>query len=173
MGWFENLSVKLRGLTQAQEYHVSEDVPTIGAPVAGELVAQKDIPDPVFASGALGATIGIWPEDGTVFSPVSGTISQAMSHAVAIDADSGEELLVHVGVDTVELSGKGFALNFVRNDRVRAGDVLMTFDRQRLREAGYPDIVMVTLSNSADYSQVKTCAAGHVSLGEKIMEPIR
>lgn len=137
--------------------------------VTGRLVAMRDIPDPVFASGALGVCAGVWPEEDVVFAPVSGVVTAAMPHAMVIATDDGLELLVHAGIDTVELRGDGFELYRGRGDRVRAGDALMAFSRAKVAKAGYQDIVICVVANSDRYEDVTVEAPRQVRAGEKII----
>lgn len=137
--------------------------------VSGRLVAMRDIPDPVFASGALGVCAGVWPEEDVVFAPVSGTVTAAMPHAVGIATDDGLELLVHAGIDTVEMRGDGFELYCGRGDRVEAGDALMAFSRAKVAKAGYQDIVICVVTNSECYEDVTVEAPRQVRAGERII----
>lgn len=114
------------------------------SPASGRLVTLSEVPDPVFASEAMGPGAAVWPDDGTVVSPVSGTVSAVLEtgHAVGITTEDGAELLVHVGVETVAMEGDGFSCCVREGQRVCAGGVLLTFDRDVIARAGHPDVVM-------------------------------
>lgn len=129
----------------------------IGQPTAGKIIPYTDISDPTFASGMLGQGVGIEPEDNVVYAPCDGEISSVAEtrHAVGITGPGGMELLIHVGVDTVEMKGNGFE-NFVsEGDTVKKGQKLMIFDRDKIKAAGHPETVVVLLTNSGDYNDVK------------------
>ena len=130
---------------------------TVYAPVAGEAVPSDQIPDETFATGVLGRGAGIRPEGETIVAPLDGEISSVAEtrHAVGITAPDGMELLIHVGVDTVEMKGDGFACFVQQGQKVHAGDKLLTFDRQKIAAAGHPDMVAVLLTNADDYGDMK------------------
>lgn len=124
------------------------------SPASGRVVPMSDVPDPVFAEGLLGKGCAVWPTDSVVFAPATGTVTVALSHAVGVAADDGAEVLVHVGLDTVEMNGAGFTLFVKVGDRVLAGQPLMRIDRKAIQEAGHPDCVVLAVSNSADLVDV-------------------
>ena len=110
------------------------------APAVGTVVAQADIPDDTFASGVLGEGVGINPTEGVVFAPFDGEITSVADH---------------VGVDTVAMNGEGFDDKVAEGDKVKAGQVIMTFDRDAIKKANHPDCVVVLLTNSDDFADVK------------------
>ncbi len=128
-------------------------------PVKGKVIAREDIPDATFASGVLGDGVGIEPEDELVVSPFDGTISSVADsqHAVGIESN-GMEMLIHVGVDTVNMQGDGFTCLVKEGDAVKAGQPLIRFDRSKIKAAGYSDTVAVLLTNSDDLEGVE-CGA--------------
>ena len=132
----------------------------IKAPAVGSLVKQADIPDPMFAEGALGAGLAIKPTQGIIVAPCAGTISTVAEtkHAVGISTEGGLELLIHVGVDTVKMGGKGFQTFVNEGDTITPGQKLLTFNRQDIKEAGYPDDVVFLLTNSDDFGDVQIFA---------------
>ena len=132
----------------------------IVAPSKGALVKQEDIPDETFASGVLGAGLGITPEIGVVVAPCDGTISTVAEskHAIGISTESGLELLIHVGVDTVKMNGDGFKPAVAEGDTVKKGDLLLNFDIDKIKKAGYADTVVFLLTNSDDFNDVKVNA---------------
>ena len=121
--------------------------------MSGTVICSEQIPDPTFAAGVLGRGIGINPTEGMVVAPFDGEISFVTDtrHAVGVVSADGMELLIHVGVDTVAMAGEGFACFVQMGQKVKAGDRLLTFDREKIKQAGHPDCVAVLLSNSADY----------------------
>ncbi|MFT4227658.1 PTS sugar transporter subunit IIA, partial [Micropruina sp.] len=137
----------------------------VRSPMDGTLVAIGDVPDPVFASGAMGAGIGVEPTSGTVYSPVTGTIIVTMGsgHAYGIRTDEGVEVLVHVGIDTVNMKGEGFEPKVAQGDRVSAGDVLVEVDLGKITEAGYSTTTVVIITNTATQKGVAPGSMGAVS----------
>lgn len=141
------------------------------APVNGKVVAMADIPDETFATGVLGQGIGILPVGETIVAPFSGTVTTVADskHAVGLLSPDGMEVLIHVGVNTVDMGGKGFAAKVKEGDTVVIGQTLLTFDRKAIAEAGHPDIVVVLLTNADEYSGVEVAPAGDVSTGMEII----
>ena len=137
----------------------------VRSPMDGTLVAIADVPDPVFASGAMGAGIGVEPTSGTVYSPVTGTIIVTMGtgHAYGIRTDEGVEVLVHVGIDTVNMKGEGFEPKVSQGDHVNAGDVLVEVDLAKIAEAGYSTTTVVIITNTATQKEVAPASAGTVT----------
>ena len=132
---------------------------TVLQPVKGKVIAREAIPDDTFASGVLGDGVGIEPEDELVVAPFDGTISSVAEsqHAVGIESN-GMEMLIHVGVDTVNMQGDGFTCLVKEGDAVKAGQPLIRFDRAKIKTAGYSDTVAVLLTNSDDLEGVE-CGA--------------
>ena len=126
-------------------------------PINGEVVPYTKIPDETFASGALGQGVGIIPAGEIVYSPVDGVISSVAgtSHAIGISAAGEQELLIHVGVDTVMMNGDGFTTYVKEGDKVKIGQPLLKFDDAKIKAAGHPDTVVVLLTNSDDYEDVR------------------
>ena len=137
----------------------------VRSPMDGTLVAIADVPDPVFASGAMGAGIGVEPTSGTVYSPVTGTIIVTMGtgHAYGIRTDEGVEVLVHVGIDTVNMKGEGFEPKVAQGDHVNAGDVLVEVDLAKIAEAGYSTTTVVIITNTATQKEVAPASAATVT----------
>ena len=128
-------------------------------PVEGNVIARESIPDDTFASGVLGDGIGVEPTAEVVVAPFDGTVSSVAEshHAVGLESN-GMELLIHVGVDTVNMAGDGFTCLVAEGDEVKAGQPLIRFDRQKIKAAGYSDTVAVLLTNSDDLEGVE-CGA--------------
>ncbi len=126
------------------------------APAAGTAIPSEEIPDDTFAAGVLGRGVGIQPSEGIVVAPFDGEISTVAEtrHAVGLSSPDGMELLIHVGVDTVAMNGDGFDALVREGQQVKAGDKLITFDRDKIAAAGHPDVVVVLVTNSDDYEDV-------------------
>ena len=142
-------------------------VPT---PIKGRVVTLADTGDEMFASEALGQGIAIEPETGEVIAPFAGTVSAVMGHAIGLECDNGLELLIHVGIDTVNLNGKGFDPKVAQGDHVEAGALLMKFDISLIREAGYPVVTPVIVTNSDEYAKVSGIAEGSVSQSNPVLK---
>ncbi|MFD0046312.1 beta-glucoside-specific PTS transporter subunit IIABC [Pseudarthrobacter scleromae] len=140
----------------------------IVAPVAGSAVALTDVQDKVFASGAMGKGLGIIPADGHIYSPITGTIKAAMKtgHAFGIKSEDGVEVLVHIGIDTVQLQGRGFEAAVTRGQQVRAGDLLAVVDLDVVTEAGYDTTTLVMVTNTAQLGSVEPVAGGTLAHGD-------
>ena len=125
-------------------------------PCRGEVVAREDIPDETFAMGILGDGIGVRPADGIVLAPFDGTVTSVFDtrHAVTLEKD-GMEVLIHVGVNTVNMKGEGFTAFVEEGAEVKAGQKLLGFDREAIRNAGYDDTVVMLLTNSDDLEGVE------------------
>ncbi len=132
----------------------------VAAPVKGEAVKSEEIPDDAFSSGALGIGVGIKPDDNVVYAPFDGKISTVIDtkHAVGISGPGNMELLIHVGIDTVKMKGDGFNCFVSQDEEVKKGQKLLEFDRKKIKDAGYSDMVVVLLTNSDDYDDVKTAS---------------
>lgn len=143
---------------QAAESHAEQQA--IMSPLSGKLVALSDINDDVFSQGLLGQGVAIIPDKGEVVAPVSGEIITFLEskHAVGIRTDNSLELLIHVGLDTVNLNGKHFTGHIKPGDRVSAGDRLISFDLHEITRLGYDPITPVVIINSDDYASV-VCTA--------------
>jgi PTS system beta-glucosides-specific IIC component len=138
------------------------------APVAGGVVALADVQDKVFASGAMGKGLGIIPTDGHIYSPITGTIKAAMKtgHAFGIKSEDGVEVLVHIGIDTVQLEGRGFEAAVTRGQQVRAGDLLAVVDLDVVTEAGYDTTTLVMVTNTAQLGSVDPVDGGMLAQGD-------
>ncbi|MBR2793584.1 MAG: PTS glucose transporter subunit IIA [Solobacterium sp.] len=132
----------------------------VKSPVNGKIIPAKDIPDPVFAQETMGPSVGIEPSEGIVYAPFDGTVMMVFptNHAIGLKADNGIELLIHVGVDTVNMDGDGFQAFVKQDDKVRAGDKLLSFDRAKIKAADHPDTVIVAITNGFDYKDIKRAA---------------
>lgn len=137
------------------------------APVTGTAVPLSEVPDKVFASGAMGSGLAIIPEQDTVHSPVSGTVQVAMKtgHAYGLKTDDGVEVLVHIGIDTVQMKGEGFVPAVVRGQRVEAGELLATIDRSKIKDAGFSDMTIMVVTNTKNLTAVVPVGQGHLEHG--------
>ena len=145
---------------------------TIISPIVGQAVALENVNDPVFSSGAMGQGIAVKPSEGVVYAPADAevTIAFATGHAFGLKTANGAEILIHVGIDTVSMNGEGFDQKVAQGDKVKAGDVLGTFDSAKIAAAGLDDTTMVIVTNTADYASVTPVATGAVAKGDAIIE---
>ena len=144
---------------------------TLYAPIQGKAIPREEIPDETFASGVLGDGVGIEPETGEVTAPFDGTIASLAEtrHAIGFSGPGGMEVLVHVGVDTVKMDGDGFTLLVKEGDTVKAGQKVMEFDIEKIKQAGYSTVSAVLLTNSEDYKSCNAVKLGKVQRMEKII----
>ncbi len=141
----------------ASESAEAGSVIELHAPIEGTAVALSDVPDPIFAAGKLGEGVAIEPTGTTVVAPAAGKVAATYpsGHAVGLKLENGIELLIHVGLDTVNLDGKGFSVKVAKGDVVAAGDALIEFDPEVIKEAGYPLITPVIVTNTRKFAEVK------------------
>lgn len=144
----------------------------IQTPIVGDVVALSNVNDPVFSSGAMGQGIAVKPSQGVVYAPADAEVSIAFptGHAFGLKTTDGAEVLIHVGIDTVTMNGEGFEAKVAQGDKVKAGDVLGTFDSNKIAAAGLDDTTMVIVTNTADYASVAPVATGSVAKGDAVIE---
>ncbi|MEY8354270.1 PTS glucose transporter subunit IIA [Lachnospiraceae bacterium 54-53] len=142
------------------------------APVSGEAKPLSKVSDQMFSKELMGKGIAIEPDSDTIYAPVSGRVTAAPGsrHAVAVTSSDGVEILVHVGINTVDLNGEYFKGYVSKGEEVQAGQKLIEFDRKRIIAAGYDVITPVIVANTDDYEEVLTVSGRHVSEMEKVIE---
>ena len=147
----------------------------IYAPMAGYAVGLKEVPDPTFSSCMLGKGIAIIPEDGKVCAPCNATVDMMFTtgHAVSLIADNGAEILIHVGLETVAMNGKGFTTYVQNGQRVKKGQLMLEVDLEVLKAAGLNCITPVLVCNSDEYGIFRTVTGKTVSNDEVVIELTR
>ena len=142
------------------------------SPIVGEVMALSEVNDPVFSSGVMGQGIAVKPSKGVVYAPADAEIAIAFptGHAYGLKTDNGAEILIHVGIDTVSLNGEGFEAKVSQGDRVRAGDIIGTFDSEVIAANGLDDTTMVIITNTMDYAEVTPIATGSVTNKTRVLE---
>ena len=142
------------------------------APVAGNAVPVSKVPDPTFADEILGKGIAVEPTEGKVFAPCDATVDMMFEtgHAVSLVADCGAEILIHVGLETVSLKGEHFTVHAATGDKVRKGDLLIEFDLEAIKAAGFNTITPMVICNSTDYATIKTNVDKPVTNSDVVME---
>ncbi len=146
-------------------------VAEIDSPLAGTVVPLNEVPDPVFSKGTMGPGIAIAPSGDTAYAPGNGTVvaAPASGHAFGLVLDSGVELLIHIGIDTVQLKGEGFTVHATKGQKVTGGTPLVTFDRKVIEAAGYPLVTPVIVLNAKKFGSVEPTARGEVAVGDAIL----
>ena len=147
---------------------------TLVAPIAGEVLPMESCSDPIFAGKGMGDGCVVVPADGMLVSPCDGTVSLVADtgHAVGLVSDQGAEILIHIGIDTVNLEGKPFTAYVAPGDRVSAGQPLMDVDLEQIKAAGLSTETMVIVTNTPDFSAVTTTASGAVAAGAELLDLI-
>ena len=145
---------------------------TIISPIVGQAVALENVNDPVFSSGAMGQGIAVKSSQDVVYAPADAevTIVFPTGHAYGLRTANGAEILIHVGIDTVSMNGEGFNHKVAQGDKVKAGEVLGTFDSAKIAAAGLDNTTMVIVTNTADFASVNPVASGSVAKGDAIIE---
>lgn len=172
-----------RGGTDAKESETttteraieSTPIPTkeevVYSPLDGQIFDLKDVNDPVFSSGAMGQGVAIKPSEGVVYAPADATVNLAFAtgHAFSLLSNSGTEIFIHVGINTVTMDGEGFELNVAQGQKVKAGDVLGRFDIAKINAAGLEDTTVVIISNTDSFTTITPVASGYVKPGDSIL----
>lgn len=151
------------------EHHV------IASPLSGQIVPLKEVPDDVFASGAMGKGVAIIPSDNKICSPVNGKIVSIFDtkHAIGMVGEDGTEILVHIGLDTVNLGGKGFDVSVKVDEYINVGDPMVTFDAQYIKEEGYNLITPIIVTNSNEMMDVLTYPGKTIEVGQPLLAVIK
>lgn len=145
---------------------------TVYTPAEGKVIPLNEFPDEVFSAEVLGPGCGILPAGELVSAPFNGTVSQVIDtlHAVGLTSEDGVELLIHVGVDTVAMKGKGFHANVKNDQKIHLGDPLIRFDRKAIKEAGYSDAIAVVVTNSDEFNGIELKKVGDSAAGEIMIQ---
>ena len=144
---------------------------TLTSPVNGTQIPLAEVADETFASEMLGATVAVEPADGKIVTPCDGEVSNIFEtgHAVCITTESGGELLIHIGIDTVKMDGKGFTKKVSDGDKVHAGDILVEADLEEIKNAGYQTTTMMILTNTDEFGNVTKAEPAEVKTTSKVM----
>lgn len=146
-------------------------VNAIKSPISGKVIELEKVDDPVFSSGAMGKGIAIEPMDNKVYAPFNGTIEfiADTKHAIGLLSEDGVEVLIHVGMDTVKMQGRGFNVKTSANSKVKAGDLLLEFDKNAIEKEGYSLITPVVITNADNYEDKALCINEEVKNGRTII----
>lgn len=167
MGFFD----KLFGGKVAAQTKFSGEKMTVMSPIDGKVIPLDQLPDETFASAILGPGCGIEPTGDTVYAPFDGTVTQVPEslHAVGMMSDDGIELLIHVGMDTVEMKGKGFESLTKEGAKVKAGTPLLKVDLAAIRAANHPTATAIIVTNGDDLPEMTVAASGDVPAGTPML----
>ena len=146
-------------------------VKTVMSPLDGEVIPLSEVKDEVFSSEAMGKGCAVIPTEGKVYAPFDGTIVGLLEshHAVGLESENGIEILIHVGMDTVKLNGKHFICHVEEDQQVRKGQLLLEFDIQAIKEAGYEVTTPVIITNSDEFTDIETAVSGKVNHGDLLL----
>lgn len=141
------------------------------SPVSGQVVPLSEVNDPAFAQEILGKGVAVKPSEGEFRAPISGEVVVLFDtgHAVSIKGDNGAEIIVHIGLDTVQLKGQHFTAHVKQGDRVQAGDLLITADLEQIRAAGYDVITPVIICNTPNFPDMDCHTGITVKAGEPVI----
>ena len=144
---------------------------TISSPLNGEIVPLTEVKDETFASEMMGKGIAINPKEGKVVSPINGTVQMIFKtkHAIGLKSQDGAEILIHIGMDTVQLDGKHFTAHVKDGDKVKVGDTLVEFDMDAIKKEGYELVTPVIITNTIDYLEIVPKEIKSVNAGEDII----
>ncbi|GAA3009575.1 beta-glucoside-specific PTS transporter subunit IIABC [Tetragenococcus solitarius] len=171
----ENGNNANEGLVSKEELQESAREDIIASPIRGQLVPMSEVNDEVFSSEALGKGVAIKPEAGEVRAPANGVISTLFptGHAVGMTTDEGTEVLIHIGLDTVELEGKYYEIHVEQKQHVNAGDLLIKFDKAGIEGENYDTITPVVITNSGDFKSIEITEESQVSPGDYLLTAVR
>ena len=170
-GSAEHAGVKDSAVQATGSNAVSSEPKTVASPLKGAVIPLSEVKDEAFSSGVLGLGAAVMPAEGVLYAPADGVISAFFptGHAVGMTTDSGLELLIHVGMDTVQLEGKGFRPLVKTGDRVRKGQKLLEFDKEMIEKAGYSLVTPVLVANYVLFQEVSATEKTQVESGEQLL----
>lgn len=159
------------GSTETTTQPEDKNASAIASPLTGRIVALSDVPDETFAAGVLGEGAAIEPSEGKVVAPADGVVSSLFDtyHAIGLTLDNGAEVLIHVGINTVELNGEFYEAHIKDGDRITKGQLLITFDKAAIEEKGYKTITPVIISNTDEYATVAMTEKNTLNMGEDLI----
>lgn len=169
--FLNRLFKKQTGTPENEVATVASGEAKVLSPLKGNVIPLKDISDPVFSQELMGKGIAIEPTEGKVVSPINGTVVMVFetNHAIGLKSDDGVEVLIHVGMDTVELKGKGFTAHVKNGDKVSVGDLLTEFDMDLIKEAGYSLVTPIVVTNTADYQSIDPTTTETIEYGDHLL----
>lgn len=144
----------------------------LGAPVSGQVIPMSQVNDPTFSQEILGKGVAVVPEKGEVVAPVTGTVTMVFDtlHALSMQGDNGAELIIHVGIDTVELKGQYFTALVSAGDKVTRGTPLLKFDMEKIKGEGYDVVTPLIVCNTPNFPEMECKTGMHVNAGDTVIE---
>lgn len=152
---------------------IKQDI--LASPLTGKVITLADVPDEVFASGAMGNGIAVEPTEGVVFAPTNAEVTLVFptGHAIGLRTENGTEVLIHIGMDTVSLEGKGFETFVKAGDKVTAGQKLSSFDIDIIKAADLPITSPIIVTNTADYTDILFTQETQVKSGDYLLTAVK
>lgn len=143
----------------------------VASPVKGKAISITEVNDPTFSEKMLGEGAAVIPDNGNIVAPFDGEVSMLFDtlHAVSLISDQGIELLIHIGIDTVTLKGKGFTGHVKNGDKVKRGDLLISAELDTIREEGLDTVTVLVVCNTDDYADIKFAKSGNIESGEDLL----
>lgn len=183
LGYGEDVTEQVEGIDVQEGHEVNQETTSantqlesdVYAPLNGLIVPLSEVDDPIFSEGMMGKGLAIQPENYEIKAPIDGTISMVAvsKHAIGITSSDGIELLIHVGLDTVKLNGKGFYLLVSENEKVKIGQPILKFDASYIKEQGYDIITPVLITNSSEFEDIIKADTQNVKAKDKIMTVVK
>ncbi|WP_208586081.1 beta-glucoside-specific PTS transporter subunit IIABC [Gracilibacillus suaedae] len=169
-GWKKE-SEEMSNTEEETKDNTHNDYQEIASPLTGKVILLSDVEDAAFSSGALGKGLAIDPTEGKLVAPVTGRISAIFptNHAIGITDEQGTEILIHIGLDTVQLEGEFFEAHVAQEDKVEKGQVLIDFDIDQIKKAGFSVTTPIVITNLERQSEINTAELQHLNQGEKLM----
>lgn len=170
LGIDEKNDIEIHEKNSSNTENEAEDI-IIKSCIEGEVIELSKVKDEAFASGSIGKGVGIIPQKGVLYAPADGEISTVFvtGHAVGMVTDKEAEILMHIGINTVEMNGEGFIKKVKDGQKVKAGDILIEFDMEKIKRAGYNTTTMMVISNSEEYSDIEVLNLGEVKQNNDIL----
>lgn len=165
--------VNLKNDSEKSKDFIQQEI--MASPITGRVVKLSEISDPAFSSGALGKGLAIEPTHGEIVAPINGTVTTLFptGHAIGITSENGSEILIHIGMDTVQLEGQGFKALVAQGDTVTAGQKLIEFDIAAIKEAGFPTVTPIVITNTNDFADVLLTGETSITSGDYFMTMVR
>ena len=156
----------------AEEQKAIGEKAGVASPITGEAIPMTQVPDETFAAEVLGKGAAIIPDEGAVYAPFEGTVTTVFDtkHAIGLTGDNGVELLIHIGINTVELNGKYYEVKVAEGDRVKKGQLMVTFDKKGIADSGYNLTTPVIVTNSDQYQDIQLLKTGSLKAGDELLE---
>lgn len=157
---------------QVERVEIQTEPDILYQPAEGEVIPLEKIEDEIFAAGILGWGCGLKPAGECIYAPVDGVVSMIAEtkHAIGIQGDHGTEILIHVGLDTVDMNGRGFEVKVKAGEKVQAGQLIMKFSKKEIAAAGHPDTTAVLVTNADSFQEVNLLRTGTGPVGEKLLQ---